>query len=492
MYQRALVGKEKSLGPDHTSTLDALHTLGNFYENQWKLQEAEEMYQRAVVGLERVLGPDHTSTLDALHTLGNLYKDQWKWQEAEEMYQRVVVGLERVLGPDHTSTLDAVHALGNLYEDLGKLQEAEEMYQRALVGLEKALGPDHTSTLHMVNDIGNLYKDQGKLKEAEGMYQRALAGFEKALGPGHLCTLKTIQFLRNLYESQGKFLETCMMHYRALMASFEKARDPDHTSTLNPVYRFGISPRQVWITSNDKSLDDAAGRIGGDSDLSEDGKRYAKALARFVDHQRRHSEVYHVAKHLLKLFQPCPRDSSPPTAPYIHRGFPRNFCVWSSMMKRAIQTVEHFKKDDYDVKEMRMLDDLHCGNMEGMTYREALEQYPEEFTYRRKHGLFYRYPGPGGESYLDVINRLRAVIFEVQHTTDHVLLVSHRAATRVLLSYFCGLKRNKVPDLDVPIGMLYMLERKPGGVDFKAYQYNPETDWFDYIPDAELHQSSAR
>ncbi|GFG21264.1 putative Pfs, NB-ARC and TPR domain protein (JCVI) [Aspergillus udagawae] len=440
----------------------ACHGLGDLYSKQGKLLEAEEMYQRALIGLEKAFGPDHTSTLDALHTLGNLYKDQWTLQEAEGIYQRALVGLEKALGPDHTSTLDALHTLGNLYKDQWKLEEAEGMYQRALVGLKKALGPDHTSTLRTSMTSGNSTKTRGSCRRQKE------------------CTSEPW----DLYKKQGKFPEERMMLLRALGACIEEVRDPDYTSTLDPVIKLGISPRQLWITSNDRSLDDAAGRIGGDSDLSEDGKRYAKALARFVDHQRMQWEFYQATNNLLELFQARPCDSILPNPSYIHRL--RNFRIWSSTMKRAVQTVEHFNKGDYDVKEMRMLDELHCGNMEGMTYREALKQYPEVFTYRRKGRLFYRYPGPGGESYLDVINRLRAVISEVQRTTDHVLLVSHRATTRVLLSYFCGLKRNNATDLEVPVGTLYRLERKTGGADFNAYRYNPDTDWFDWIPKDKL------
>ena len=42
--------------------------------------------------------------------------------------------------------------------------------------------------------------------------------------------------------------------------------------------------------------------------------------------------------------------------------------------------------------------------------------------------------------------------------TDHVLLVGHRSVARVLLAYFKGLKHEDIADLDVPLGMLYMLE----------------------------------
>ncbi|KAJ5559378.1 hypothetical protein N7513_001777 [Penicillium frequentans] len=238
MYQRALAGKEKALGPDHTSTLDTVNNLGLLYKDQGKLKEAEEMYQRALAGYEKALGPDHTSTLDTVNNLGLLYSDQGKLKEAEEMYQRALAGREKALGPDHKSTLDSVHCLGNLYSDQGKLKEAEEMYQRALAGYEKALGPDHTSTLQTLNNLGNLYSDQGKLKEAEEMYQRALAGYEKALGPDHTSTLDTVNNLGLLYSDQGKLKEAEEMYQRAL-AGREKALGPDHKSTLDSVHCLG-------------------------------------------------------------------------------------------------------------------------------------------------------------------------------------------------------------------------------------------------------------
>jgi hypothetical protein len=52
MYLRVLSGKEKALGPDHTSTLDTVHNLGNLYRGQGKLGEAERMYVRALAGKE--------------------------------------------------------------------------------------------------------------------------------------------------------------------------------------------------------------------------------------------------------------------------------------------------------------------------------------------------------------------------------------------------------------------------------------------------------
>ena len=306
---------------------------------------------------------------------------------------------------------------------------------------------------------------------------------------------KRVALYEKSYVSLGEYEERNSMAYIQMIDVGRKVVSHQTNGFLSSqvVYyllNFNLSPRQIWITRHGESTDNQLGRIGGDSELSENGRRYGRTLTRFIDHQRRQWEIYQRQKDLMRHLPPRPGDTTPPNPSYVPRDRPRNFCVWSSMMKRAVQSVEGFNEDEYDVKQMKMLDELHAGKMEGMTYDEIREQYPEEYSTRKKNKLFYRYPGPGGEGYLDIINRLRTVIVEVERMTDHVLLVTHRSVARVLLAYFRGLKRDQVADLDVPLGMLYMLEPKPYGVDFKAYRYNPESDWFDYIPDFEMRQAT--
>ncbi|KAH6985405.1 hypothetical protein EDB80DRAFT_224855 [Ilyonectria destructans] len=239
MYERALQGKEKALGPHHTSTLRTVNNLGNLYLGQGRFKEAEEMYKRALDGKEKALGPYHTLTLDTVNNLGILYLGQGRFKEAEEMYKRALEGNEKALGPHHTSTLRTVNNLGLLYSGQGKFKGAEEMYKRALEGREKALGPHHISTLRTVNNLGNLYRDQGRFKKAEEMYERALEGYEKALRPHHTSTFNTVNNLGILYSGQCKFKEAEEMYKRALEGR-EKALGPGHTSTLDTVYNLGI------------------------------------------------------------------------------------------------------------------------------------------------------------------------------------------------------------------------------------------------------------
>jgi hypothetical protein len=76
MYQRALEGYEKALGPHNlTSYVPALNTVysyGMLFENQGRLIDAKLMYSRALRGYKAVFGSDYRWYLAAQARLQNL------------------------------------------------------------------------------------------------------------------------------------------------------------------------------------------------------------------------------------------------------------------------------------------------------------------------------------------------------------------------------------------------------------------------------------
>ncbi|OQV07821.1 hypothetical protein CLAIMM_12194 [Cladophialophora immunda] len=260
--------------------------------------------------------------------------------------------------------------------------------------------------------------------------------------------------------------------------------------TVTYLMNFNLAPRQIWITRHGESMDNVNGKIGGDSSLSPNGVRYAQALAKFIGIEWRAWEDYQAEKQANTHFPPLPGDTTPPNPEYTAQTLQeRNFCVWTSMLKRSIETSQYFNDEDFDIKQMRMLDELNAGSMEGMTYTEIRDKFAHEYELRKRDKLHYRYPGPGGEGYLDIINRLGKVILEIERMTDHVLIIGHRSICRVLLAYFMGLKQEDISDLDVPLGVAYMLEPRPYGVEFKAYRWDPATDEFLYEPDYRMRRA---
>lgn len=171
-----------------------------------------------------------------------------------------------------------------------------------------------------------------------------------------------------------------------------------------------ITPRTIYLTRHGESEHNLKGLIGGDSNLSERGRLYGKALSSYIEQQ-----------HIEGLR------------------------VWTSWMKRAIQTVADVKAPQERWKALNEIDAGHC---EEMTYEQIKETFPEEFKARDQNKFAYRYPR--GESYEDLVARLEPVIMELERQ-GNVLVVSHQAVLRCLFAYFLDKSADELPYLYVPL-----------------------------------------
>lgn len=257
------------------------------------------------------------------------------------------------------------------------------------------------------------------------------------------------------------------------------------SQTIYFLLNFNLCERQIWLTRHGESVDNLSGRIGGDSSLTKRGRQFAKALNRFLSYQKREFRKKQLESFSSRLELRYNELTGKPGAkgaflesPPVEIPTEPNFCVWTSMLLRAVETGNVFNEQEFSVKAMRMLNELGGGKFDGLTYDEIRRKHPKEFESRIKNKLLYRYPGVGGESYLDVLVRLRPLINEIERTTDHVLIVSHRVVLRVLLAYFLNLDKSSIVELDVPLHTLYCLAQNPYGTDYKMYEYDESTDWF--------------
>lgn len=135
----------------------------------------------------------------------------------------------------------------------------------------------------------------------------------------------------------------------------------------------------------------------------------------------------------------------------------RQITVWTSTLKRTIQTARYL---EFEKLEWKALDELDSGVCDGLTYGDIEKQYPEDFKQRDDDKYNYRYLG--GESYRDVVIRLEPIIMELERS-ENILIVTHQAILRCIYAYFLNVPQEKSPWMEVPLHTLIKLTPKAYG-----------------------------
>jgi broad specificity phosphatase PhoE len=203
--------------------------------------------------------------------------------------------------------------------------------------------------------------------------------------------------------------------------------------------------RPIYFSRHGESEYNKHGLIGGDSDLSEDGHKYAELLLEYFRNESRN---------FLE--------------------FPEQPTVYTSTMRRAIQTAEplnFFTSNGIII--MKCLDEISSGLRDGYSYEQIKEQFPLEYDERNKNKLHYRYPR--GESYMDVIQRIEPMIYEIERRRGPVIVIGHQGMLRCLYGYFACLPIEQIPTLDIPLNTVIKFIPEAYGFSETRHSINPHT-----------------
>ena len=177
-----------------------------------------------------------------------------------------------------------------------------------------------------------------------------------------------------------------------------------------------INKHPIYITRHGESIYNTENRLGGDSDLTKVGLSYSD-----------------------KLFK------------YINNLHPNELTVFTSCLKRSKMTGRHFSQ----TIESNLLNEINAGICENMTYKEVEEKYSELFRSRKDNKLHFRYPG--GESYMDILEKLKLFILNLECVNQPILIISHRAVIRVLLAYFLNYPLTEMPHKEISLNRVIKL-----------------------------------
>ena len=174
-----------------------------------------------------------------------------------------------------------------------------------------------------------------------------------------------------------------------------------------------------------------------DVPLSDLGQRQARALGRWIAEQ--------------------PEDERPTV-------------LWSSPYVRAQQTAElALEAAGLDLPRVvdERLREREFGTWDGLTRRGIVARFPEESERRTQLGKFYHRP-PGGESWTDVLQRLRAVLDDIRIDAqgERVMVMAHQVVVLLTRYVFEGMDEHQVLALDA--------EAEVANCSVTSYRYDAE------------------
>jgi 6-phosphofructo-2-kinase/fructose-2,6-biphosphatase len=187
--------------------------------------------------------------------------------------------------------------------------------------------------------------------------------------------------------------------------------------------------RTLYLSRHGESENNLFGRIGGDAALSCRGEQYALALGYFIN----------------SLQKPC------------HK-------VITSRLQRTQQTAQHIQAQ---MEVRHEIDEINSGEHDNLTYEDIATTFPVEFALRDRDKLNYRYPQ--GESYMDVVKRLKPMMAELE-LEDNILIISHQATLRCILTCLLEGPVAELPYLQIPLHTIIKLSFTEAGVAMEYHR----------------------
>ena len=235
---------------------------------------------------------------------------------------------------------------------------------------------------------------------------------------------KRLEYYRNIYESinDEENLNYIKIYNCGSKVTFNNIYGYIETLLLNYLINFRVCKKKIYISRHGQSLYNIESRIGGDPDLTDEGIKYADKLYKYIS--------FHYKKEDIVIF--------------------------TSNLKRTKRTAKYFINNGYQVKHREILNEIDGGICENMTYSEIKEKMPDIFNKRKENKFLFKYPQ--GESYSDLIIRLKEFILEINRIEKPILIICHNAIVRVLYSYFLNIKHQDIPYLEIPLHKLNVIE----------------------------------
>jgi tetratricopeptide (TPR) repeat protein len=124
---------------------NVLSAAAIIHHKKGRYDKAVTLYERALLIREKQLGPDDMDLATTLNNLAVLYLECGRYLEAEKLCSRSLAIVEKAWGPSHPKVARRLSNLAGVYAALHKDEAAAELYERALAILEATTSGEQSS-----------------------------------------------------------------------------------------------------------------------------------------------------------------------------------------------------------------------------------------------------------------------------------------------------------------------------------------------------------
>jgi len=284
--ERALRILTDAVGPEDPDTLGVSVELGAGLRFAGRIDEAQRVLEANLPVAERTLGPDHRTTLRLRRLEAMLAQSRGELEKSEAMLLPLLERVERAgddtllaamlntdlrtveerlgrpdrvgrarkvyeayrahYGDDHDQTAVAMLNLAIGLARDGRRAEAEPLLRAVLDRHRRILGPEHPRTVMDEIALSGLLRLEGRLDEARQLAEEAFQASPAAFGGGD--AFQRLQVETNLaraLRAQGELAEAAR-HMRAVVAAARSELGPEHDMTA----RFVLDLGQVLAEMN--------------------------------------------------------------------------------------------------------------------------------------------------------------------------------------------------------------------------------------------------
>ena len=231
LWQRILGARERSLGPEHPSTLIARANVAYVTGQAGDAAGARDQFAALLPIEERVRGAEHPDTLADRGNLARWTGDAGDAAGARDQFAALLPIFKRVRGAEHPDTLTTRANLAGWTGEAGYAAGARDQYDALVHVIERVLGSEHPGTLTTRGNLADWTGEAGDAAGARDQYAALLPIEERVRGAEHPDTLTTRGGLARWTGEAGD-AAGARDQYDALVHVIERVLGTEHPDTL--------------------------------------------------------------------------------------------------------------------------------------------------------------------------------------------------------------------------------------------------------------------